>query len=100
MDDDPSDPNSQENFSWNWGRQPQFRPFSGRLWRRGGGLRVPRPPGPPPARSKAEREQERRAEARAERLHVAGMSRAGVLIMGVVLAAVVIMLVLVLVTRH
>lgn len=95
--DDPNDPYSAENLSWNWQRQPQFRPFSGR-WMRG--PRVPPPPGPPPKPSKAEHEQERRAEARAERLHSAGLSNAGVIIMSVVLAAVVIILVLVLVTRH
>jgi hypothetical protein len=95
--DGPHDPYSPENLSWNWGRQPQFRPFSGR-WMRG--PRVPPPPGPPPKPSKAEREQEKRAEARAERLHLAGLSNAAVIIMGVVLAAVVVMLVLVLVTRH
>ncbi len=95
--DDPNDPDSPENLSWNWGRQPQFRPFSGR-WMRG--PRVPPPPGPPPRPSKAEREQQQRAEARAERLHLAGLSSAGVIIMSVVLGAVVVMLVLVLVTHH
>jgi hypothetical protein len=94
---DPNDPYSPRNLSWNWGRQPQFRPFSGR-WMRG--PRVPPPPGPPPKASKAEIEQERRAEVRAERLHLAGLTSAGVLIMGAVFAAVVVMLVLVLVTRH
>ncbi len=96
--DDPNDPYSKENLSWNWGRQPQFRPFSGR-WMRG--PRVPPPPGP--RRSgpgKAEREQEMRADARAERLHLAGLSSGGLIIMSVVLAAVVIMLVLVVVTHH
>jgi hypothetical protein len=95
--DEPNDPYSPENLSWNWQRQPQFRPFSGR-WMRG--PRVPPPPGPPPKPSEAEREQERRAEAREERLHSAGLSNAGVIIMSVVLAAVVVMVVLVLVTRH
>ena len=60
------------------------------------GLRVPPPPGPPRQPSKAEREQEKRAEARAERLHLAGLTNAGVIIMGVVLGAVVVILVLVL----
>jgi hypothetical protein len=95
--DDPNDPNSPDKLSWNWGRQPQFRPFSGR-WMRG--PRVPPPPGPPAKPSKAEREQEMRAEARAERRHLAGLTNAGVIIMGVVLGAVVVMLVLVLVSHH
>ncbi|MGH3303919.1 MAG: hypothetical protein ACRDOK_20015 [Streptosporangiaceae bacterium] len=50
--------------------------------------------GPPRKPSKAEREQEMRAEARAERLHLAGVTNAGVIIMSVVLAAMVVMLVL------
>jgi hypothetical protein len=98
--DDPNDPYSPENLSWNWhGFAPNWRPFSGR-WMRG--PRVPPPPGPRrrPRPSKAEREQEERAEARAERLHLAVLTRAGVIIMSVVLAAVVVMLVLLLVTRH
>jgi hypothetical protein len=41
-----------------------------------------------------------RAEARAERLHLTGLTNAGVIIMTVILAAVVVMVVLVLVTRH
>jgi hypothetical protein len=99
--DDPNDPNSQENLSWNWGAPPKWRPFSGQqAWLRPGGLRVPRAPGPPAKLSKAEREHEERAEARAERLHSRGMTNAGVIIMSVVLAAVVVMLVLVLVTHH
>jgi hypothetical protein len=93
--DDPHDPYSPDNLSWNWGVQPQFRPFNG--WRR---PRVPRPPGPPPKPSKAERAQERRADARAERLHLAGLTNAGVIIMSMVLAAVVVMLVPVLVTHR
>ena len=99
--DGPNDPNNPENLKWNWGAPPKWRPFSGQqAWLRPGGLRLPRPPGPPRHRSKAEREQEQRAEARAERLHLAGLTNAGVIIMGVVLAAVVVMLVLVLVTHH
>lgn len=97
---DPNDPYSRDNLSWNWGfGGPKWRPFSGRRWR-GAGLRVPPPPGPPSKRSKAEREQERRAEARAERLHLAGLTSAGVIIMGVVLGAAVVMLVLVLVSHR
>ena|ERR1700691_6139960 len=95
--DDPNDPRSRANLSWNWSMGgPKWRPFSGRSGR---GLRVPPPPGPPPRPSKAEREQERRAEARAERLHLAGLSNAGVIIMSVVLGAAVIMLVVVLVSH-
>jgi hypothetical protein len=93
--DDPKDP---RDSSWNWQRQPQFRPYSGR--RAPGGLRVPGAPGPRPEPSKSQREQEKRAEARAERLHLAGLTNAAVIVMGVVLAAVVVMLVLVLVIRH
>jgi hypothetical protein len=98
--DDPNDPYSRDNLSWNWRMGgPKWRPFSGRQsWLRG--LRVPPPPGPPPKPSKAEREQARRAEARAERLHLVGLTNAGVIIMGVVLGAAVVMLVLVLVSRH
>jgi hypothetical protein len=99
--DDPNDPNSPENLKWNWGAPPKWRPFSGQqAWLRPGGLRVPRQPGPPSKPGKAEREQERRAEARAERLHLAGLTSAAVVIMGVVLAAVLVMVVLVLVTGH
>jgi hypothetical protein len=95
--DDPNDPNSPDNLSWNWSMGgPKWRPFSGRGGR---GPRVPPPPGPPPKPSKAEREQEKRAEARAERLHLAGLTNAGVIIMSVVLGAVVVILVLVLVSH-
>jgi hypothetical protein len=94
--DDPKDPYSPDNLSWNWSRGgPWSRPFSGRR-----GPRVPPPPGPPPKPSKAEREQEKRAEARAERLHLVALTNAGVIIMGVVLAAVVVMVALVLVSHH
>jgi hypothetical protein len=93
---DPEDPYSPDNLSWNWSRGgPKSRPFSGRR-----GPRLPPPPGPRPEPSKAEREQERRAEARAERLHLVTLTNAGVIIMGVVLGAVVVMLLLVLVSRH
>jgi len=95
---DPNDPFSPENLSWNWSfGGPKWRPFT-RL--AGRGPRVPPPPGPPPKPSKAEREQEKRAEARAERLHLAGLTNAGAIIMGVVLGAAVVALVLVLVSRH
>jgi hypothetical protein len=95
--DDPNDPYSRDNLSWNWSRSPTWRPFSGRSGR---GPRVPPPPGPRPKPGKAEREQEKRADARAERLHLVGLSNAGVIIMGVVLGAVVIMVVLAVVSRH
>jgi hypothetical protein len=96
--DDPNDPFSRRNLSWNWSfGGPKWRPFSGR-WMRG--PRVPPPPGPRPKPSKAEREQERRAEARARRLHLVGLTNAGVIIMGVVLGAAVVMLVLVMVSRQ
>jgi hypothetical protein len=96
--DDPDDPYSPDNLSWNWSRGgPKWRPFSGRSGR---GLRVPPPPGPPPKPSKAEREQEKRAEARAERLHLAGLTNAGVIIMGVALGVMVVILVVVMVSRH
>ena len=96
--DDPNDPYSPGNLSWNWSRGgPKWLPFSGRSGR---GPRVPPPPGPPLKRSKAERDQEKRAEARAERLHLAGLTNAGVIIMSVVLGAVVIALVLVLISHH
>lgn len=96
--DDPNDPYSPSNLSWNWSRGwPQRQPFSG-IGRRG--LRVPPPPGPPHRPSKAQRELQERAEARAERLHLAGLTGAGVVVMTVVLAAVVVMFVLVLVSRY
>jgi hypothetical protein len=84
---DSNEPNEPNDLSWNWQRQPQFRPFSTRFWAPGR-LRVPPPPGPPPKQSKAEREAEARAEARAERMHLAGLSGAGVIIMFVIVAAV------------
>jgi hypothetical protein len=87
-------------LSWNWSRGgPKWRPFSGRGGR---GPRVPPPPWArnPPKPSNAEREQAKRAEARAERLHLAGLTNAGVIIMSVVLGAAVVMLVLVLVSHH
>ena len=94
--DDPNDPYNRDNLSWNWSRGgPTWRPFSGRR-----GPRLPPPPGPPPKPSKAEREQEKRADARAERLHLVGLTGAGVVIMGVVLGAAVIALALLLVSRH
>jgi hypothetical protein len=96
--DDPDDPYSPGNLSWNWSRGgPKWRPFSGRYLR---GPRVPPPPRPARKPSKAEREQEMRAEARAERLHLAGLTSAGAIIMSVVLGAVVVILVLVLISHH
>lgn len=100
--DDPNDPYSPSNLSWNWGGfgRPwaKWRPFSGRYLR--GGPRVPPPPGMERKPSKAEREQEMRADARAERLHLVSLSNAGVIIMGAVLGAVVVVLVLLLITHH
>ena len=96
--DDPNDPYSRDNLSWNWTfGGPKWRPFTSRAWR---GPRVPPPPGPPPKPTKAEREQEKRAEARAERLHLVSLTNAGVIIMGVVLGVAAVVLVLVLVSRH
>jgi len=98
--DDPDDPYSPDNLSWNWRfGGPKWRPFTRPP---GSGRRVPPPPWArePRKPSKAERDREKRAEARAERLHLAGLTNAAVIIMGVVLGAVVVMLVLVLVSRH
>jgi hypothetical protein len=98
--DDPNDPYSPDNLSWNWRfGGPKWRPFSGRAGR---GPRVPPPPWArnPPKPSKAEREQARRAEVRAERLHLAGLTNAGVIIMGVVLGAMVVVLAFELVSHH
>ena len=94
---DPDDPYSRDNLSWNWRfGGPKWRPFRGR--------RGPRLPPPQWARSprpsKEEREQAKRAEARAERLHLVGLTNAAVIIMGVVLGVVVVMLVVVLVSHH
>ena len=98
--DDPDDPYSPDNLSWNWRfGGPKWRPFT-RL--PGRGPRVPPPPWARPSKpSKAEREQEKRADARAERLHLVGLTNAAVIIMGVVLGAMlVLVLVLVLVSHH
>jgi hypothetical protein len=95
--DDPNDPYSRDKLSWNWSARPTWRPFSGRGGR---GLRVPPPPGSRPRPSTAEREQEKRAEARAERLHLVGLTSAGVVIMGVAVGAVVVVLIFLLASRH
>jgi len=97
--DDPNDPYSRDNLSWNWGSgYPGWRPFTGRAGR---GPRVPPPPwARRPKPSKAEREQAKRAEARAERLHLVGLTNAAVIIMGVLLVAVVVMVALALVSHH
>jgi hypothetical protein len=96
--DDPDDPYSRRNLSWNWRfGGPKWRPFS-TVSRRG--PRVPPPPGPPPRPGRAEREREKRAEARAERLHLASLTNAGVILMGVVLGAAVVVLVLVLISQR
>jgi hypothetical protein len=91
---DPNEPNVPKDLSWNWQLQPQFRPFSQRR-----GLRVPPPPGPPPKQSKAEHQAEERAEAQAERMHLAGLSGAGLIIMCLVLGAVVVLFLWVLITH-
>ena len=94
--DDPNDPYSKENLSWNWSRGgPTWRPFSGRR-----GPRIPPPPGPRPRASKADREQERRADARADRLHLVALTSAGVVVMGAVLGVGVVVLLVLLVIRH
>ena len=98
--DDPNDPYSPGNLSWNWSRGgPKWRPFSGRSGR---GPRVPPPPWArtPAKPGKAEREQEKRAEARAERLHLAGLTNAAVIIVGVAVGVVVVMLVVMLASRY
>ena len=95
--DDPKDPYRRGNLSWNWSGRPAWRPFSGLSGR---GPRVPAPPGPPPRPDKAGREQEKRADARAERLHLVGLTSAGVIIMGAVLGAMVVVIVVVLASHH
>jgi hypothetical protein len=95
--DDPKDPYRRGNLSWNWSGRPAWRPFSGLSGR---GPRVPPPPGPPPRPGKAGREQEKRADARAERLHLVGLTSAGVIIMGAVLGAMVVVIVVVLASHH
>jgi hypothetical protein len=97
--DDPNDPYSRDNLSWNWTRGMKWRPFSGQSGR---GPRVPAPSWArkPATPTKAEREQEKRADARAERLHLVGLTSAGVIIMGVLIGAVVVMTVLALVSHH
>jgi hypothetical protein len=95
---DPNDPYSRGNLSWNWSRGgPKSRPFSGRAGR---GPRLPPPPGPPRKPSKAEREREERADARAKRLHLIGLTNAGMIIMGAAIGAMVVVLGLLLVTLH
>jgi hypothetical protein len=96
--DDPNDPYSRDNLSWNWSfGGPKWRPFTGRR-----GPRVPPPAwAKKPSRpSKAEREQEKRADARAQRLHLVGLTNAAVIIMAVVLGVVVVMLAVVLASHH
>lgn len=95
--DDPADPDSRKNLSWNWSfGGPKWRPFT-RI--SGRGPRMP-PPETKPRPAKAERELAKRAEARAKRLHLAGLTSAAVLIMGGVLGAAVIVLILLLISHH
>jgi len=61
---------------------------------------LPKPPGPTPRPTKAQREQAARAEARAERMHLAGLTDAATIVMGVVLVAVILIVVLVMISRH
>jgi hypothetical protein len=61
---------------------------------------LPKPPGPSRGPSKAERQRAARIEARDERLHLAGMTNAGTIVMGVVLAVVVVMLLVILMSHH
>jgi hypothetical protein len=97
--DDPNDPYSRDNLSWNWSfGGPKWRPFSGRVFQLR--PRVPPPPWLQQKPSKAEREQAQRAEARAKRLHLVGLTNAGVIIMRVVLGAAVVVLVFLLVSHH
>jgi hypothetical protein len=68
-------------------------------------LRLPAPPGPRPKPSKAQRKQKARAEARAERratrLHLAGLTDAAVIVMGLAGAAMIgVVLALVLISHH
>jgi len=54
-------------------------------------LLIPAPPGPRPRLSRARREQRERADARDSRLHLVGLTKAGIIVMGLLLAAVVVM---------
>lgn len=54
-------------------------------------LLLPAPPGLRRRRTKAQRERRRRADARATRLHLTGLSNAGVIIMGAALVVVIVM---------
>ncbi|HXW45615.1 MAG TPA: hypothetical protein VEL03_12560 [Streptosporangiaceae bacterium] len=70
----------------------------------GGSYRIPLPPGPPPEPGKAQREEEARARARGEaqvaRLHLVGLFKLGVIVMGAALAAVLVLAVLAVMGRH
>jgi hypothetical protein len=65
---------------------------------------LPRPPGmkrkPSAAQRKAAREQEARAAARISRMHLVGLTSAGVVVMGLVLVAVLVMLLVGLAGHH
>lgn len=67
-------------------------------------LLLPAPPGPrrklSAAQRKARRAREARAEARIARLHLVGLTDAGVIVMGLVLVAVLVILVVVLAGHH
>jgi hypothetical protein len=63
-------------------------------------LLVPAPPGPRPRLRKARREQRARADARDSRLRLVGLSKAGMIVMGLALAAVVVMAAMALSSHH
>ena len=67
-------------------------------------LRLPAPPGYRPKLGKAQRKQkalaEKRAEARATRLHLAGLTSAAVIVMGLAAAAMIVMVVVVMISHH
>jgi hypothetical protein len=63
-------------------------------------LLIPAPPGPRPRLSKARREQKERADARDSRLHLVGLTKAGIIVMGLALAAVIVMAAMALSSHH
>jgi hypothetical protein len=64
-------------------------------------LLLPAPPGPRPKLSKVQHKQKELAEARAARLHLVGLTSAGVMVIGLVTAAaVVFVVVLALISHH
>lgn len=65
-------------------------------------LLIPAPQGYKPSEAEVKREEqaEARTEARAARLHLVGLTDAGMIVMGLVLAAFVVMFVVVLASHH